>query len=306
MENTFTSPNMIEDNIRKGLKNTNKRFHLPVHVGIGAKEGNALLDFPVVQTPVHVNLPDGSFQVPGRFAIYRTDTNAFLGSVSDQYKMVTHIDIKRQVDKVFYDKSINFTSTTYLINNGERAYVDYHFPDYQAPIQGDKDIVEFRMRLHNSLDGRLRLGFDFGGVRFECSNGMLVMEEGSKKSKKKHLQTLNVDEVLGELEEGVANFHHRLVPFWRGLASREMTDEQGMQTIKELIEEHKVIPKQYSDHIVSRWLTPSINIDEGRNAWSLYNAFTDAATHIYSERSHEKAQASMGKIQSAFENLVLA
>jgi len=125
-------------------------------------------------------------------------------------------------------------------------------------------------------------------------------------SRKKHTKSLDIDVLMKELEQGVYRFEHQLVPFYRGLAEHKLTNEQGLEIIKNMVNNDKVIAKKYEEHVINRWTKPVRAIDQQRNAWSLYNAFTDATTHVMAPNSLERSHEADTKVATAFHDLLVA
>ena len=282
----------------------NQRFHLKVEKAEGP-EGTALLDYPVERVQAKATLSDGrTIDIPGRHAIVRTDIPQTLGVVSDSYKWITHKEMKIAVDKALFELGLDFKSKVKLVSGGERCYIDYILPNVAGDINPELgDLVQFRARAHNSVDGRVRLGMSVGGERLVCSNGMTAYESLFNVSKK-HTATLDLQEIVQSLKDNVSRFTDYLVPFWRGLAEKSITDLKGIDVIDE--NSGKTLPKKYDEHIRHRWLHPVREEDSGRNLWSLYNAYTDASTHKLAERALERGQDAEAKIHGMFLELAKA
>ena len=133
--------------------------------------------------------------------------------------------------------------------------------------------LELAMSLRHSNAGRYAVTFGFGAQVMVCTNGMLT---GEHIVARKHTHQLRVEELV---TEGFARF----------VASAREVGAQvrrlRRQRLSNLAADHLIVeagrqrtlPWSQLGKVEAAWRQPDEAAFRGRNAWSLYNAFTGVA-----------------------------
>jgi len=128
-----------------------------------------------------------------------------IGIVSKSYQLVQHRQVITTVINALKNVDIDpedVTAELQITKYGERVGLHIQFPDQYTiePRTGDK--LALRLGVFNSVDGSTRFRAVLGWLRFVCSNGMVV---GSAQNdyKRRHNQTLVIDDVNALLTEGI-------------------------------------------------------------------------------------------------------
>jgi len=128
-----------------------------------------------------------------------------IGIVSKSYQLVQHRQVITTVINALKKVNIkpeDVTAELQITKYGERVGLHIQFPEKYTiePREGDK--LALRLGVFNSVDGSTRFRAVLGWLRFVCSNGMVV---GSAQNdyKRRHNQTLVIDDVNALLTEGI-------------------------------------------------------------------------------------------------------
>ncbi len=278
-------------------------------------------DFSIIRENLYCTV-DGVRINSDKDAIVRTDTLEPIGYVSKQdknyYNLVYHTELVENVRAALADMEIQTRESTKLTKNGARLYHTIDFPDVKIePVVGD--FVNMRVIVRNSYDGSGKVGFELGGNRLICSNGMRAYKKAFFMLQKHSAQFL-MDEVIEKFKNAVDTFQLEVAGFYKVLGNTPMEKMRGLAIIKHLIES-KQIPERYGEAVGLIWLHPEnsneiiseINkeytpalltseYDTARNLWTFYNAFTLILTHCV--KSLERSRAMHDAIQNKLRTLI--
>lgn len=151
-----------------------------------------------------------------------------------------------------------------------RLFGVYHTLD--AIVPGE---VAAMVGFRNSTDQSLSAGLVFGSRVFVCDNLAFSGEYILKRRHTKHI----LDDLPGLIAQGVSRFEHH-VQFQRRLFERLRTAPLNDAEAHDLMvrgADAGVISYTGIRTVRKEWVTPSHEAFRERTAWSLFNAFTEAA-----------------------------
>jgi len=121
-----------------------------------------------------------------RKAIINAETDKVISVVGENYKVIKNQDLVKNFEDYLEGTDVPFTRMTAnnLGKRGQRFTAKYKFPEIEANFGMHKtafgevpDNVQLLMQLHNSYDGSAKWGFEIGGYRLVCLNGMRSFEK---------------------------------------------------------------------------------------------------------------------------------
>jgi len=205
------------------------------------------------------------------------------------YQPIYNDELLDMVYRVADDYGLKLVNPEYgLARNGQRMFGVFE-------IQGHEHLgnaVKLMLGVRNSFDASLSAGICFGSKVMVCSNlvftGYANGEDGIV-GKCQHKHTLNVEDTLYKrLVNSIGKFRifkNFQENFYKGLGARYISDETAYTTMIEAVRADAV-PKKDIMRLADKWLE-SGNPREfegkenwhreftGRNAWSLFNVFTE-------------------------------
>lgn len=278
-----------------------------------------IFDFPIQRVPMYATVGDEQIKTD-KDAIIRLDTMRQVGTVSAISQVTEDVDGNEVVKKMKYYKEITHTElvteartaisalglaakeTTFLFNNGARMYHEFDFGNTGIePSKGD--FVTMKLTLTNSYDLSLQCGWELGGKRLVCSNGLIAFVKAFFEMKK-HTGAFNMDITVENLKKAVDTFQTKVAAFYTTMAETPVTQEAGKGIITDMVE-RKILPEKYGTLVHTMWEHPekgneiipalgadgkivqgdyqtvlaSTQYDTARNLWVLYNAFTLILSH---------------------------
>jgi hypothetical protein len=305
-------------------------------------------DFPIERVPLFAKYGGKQFGTE-KDCIIRTDTEEVIGYVSAEnvkvldddgktvnknknyYKIIEHKELVDNARGVINTLGLESVEDSVLTNNGARLYHTFNFPKevIEIPRTDVKvgDFVNMRITLTNSYDLSRRAGFEVGGIRKVCTNGLMLFKTAFFYLYK-HTGAFELDKAIQELEKGIKTFQIDMRKQMGELATTEISTEEGKVLIDELVKK-KVVPEKYGLAARSVWDNPdnannivpvyddqgkvipeeyqsgillNPDLDRARNLWTFYNAFTLILTHMVV--SHERRILMYGAIQSKIQEFI--
>lgn len=299
-----------------------------------------LFDFPVERVPLVMEFGGDRIRTE-RDGIIRTDTNQIIGYVSaaqvekattkggkilvdrNYYQVIRHAEIVKEAREAVAKLGLKAKESTSLLQNGGRMYHSFDF-DTEAIEPAPGDFINMRLTLVNSYDLSRPIGFEVGGVRQVCTNGLMAFRKAFFEMHK-HSGGFNLDETVEKMEKAVDTFKLHMLGFFKIMGNTPVSVAVGLALIKECMEK-KVMPEKYINAVQDIWEHPDrVNevipatdasgkvikdsfitvmsdpsMDKARTAWTLYNAFTVVLTHyVYSiERRMLMHQAVQSRISA--------
>lgn len=144
-------------------------------------------------------------------ALVDQNNGTVLSIVSDQYKIVRYEDVLCMVSDITskidgYGK-IELVPRSFA--DGGRFKVQLKFPEMQLTVRKLDNIIP-KLEVFSSLDFKYKLMGRFGAFRLACTNGMGVWEL-FKQFARKHLVSLQLDDLQTTIEEGLAGFNQQVL-----------------------------------------------------------------------------------------------
>ncbi len=269
--------------------------------------------FDVQLAPLYTIIDGKQVKVPGK-AVFDMGLKRVIATVSDDYQLVTHKEAITLGKKVFMEllgtdseKDIEIFRV-YAPWDGASCIIDLVHKTYSMNLYGLSDKPEIYlpyMRITNSYNKRLKLGFYVGFYREICLNGV-IFKQFSKNFSFCHLRKefANLDEVsriikreirVSSMEVMFRNFSEWL----KVLKSIEVSTEDACEIVKLLFnirevkeiettlklkrqaksDRHSQAIEEHEDLLGNVRSRIFRNLREiGENAYGLFNAITDIAS----------------------------
>lgn len=259
--------------------------------------------FPVEEHPVYAYVPNKSAEnwlpVPTKKAIVNKETNQVLGVVSKEYRLVTNHEA---LEWAFQCCQIAFPETkrsewevkaTDAPESGGHCFIDLVHNsvslDFEFVPANDKpDAFGPFIRLTNSYNSLRALSFDIGFFRKVCKNG-LILPESIIRFKYSHLRRnigkeINFDVEHKRLKKLRASFldylgvlrdfavsTHEFEPLFYGVLKINEPKNRGQSA--SVANDWESLSKHISA------LCSAYKEDLGENAYAVFNAITEFASH---------------------------
>jgi hypothetical protein len=298
-----------------------------------------IFDFPVERVPMYVPFKGEKLKAE-KDAIVRADTKDIIGYVSaaqverktadgtkkvvvdrDYYKVITHTELVQEARDAVRSLGLKAKETTYLLQNGGRMFHDFVFPDEAIePAKGD--FITMKLTLVNSYDTSRPIGFELGGLRQVCTNGLVAFRKAFFEMRK-HSGGYDLDLTVKNMKKAVETFQMQMLGFYKLMGKTPLDVAIGVAIIKDMVEK-KTMPEKYGEAVQAVWENPEMansvipatdvtgkvipgqfervmadpRLDQARTVWAFYNAFTLILTHYIAsvERRMLIHQAIQGKI----------
>lgn len=241
------------------------------------------LDWDVLPEPVF--LRDGS-EVPETVVNIRSSDRSILGVVSDHYKIVQNRDAFAFIDGLLESDSDKITfESAGALNHGKRVWMLAHLP--AKKILGD-DIVPYLV-FTNSHDGSQAITAALTPTRVVCQNTLTLALNNAKRL----WSIRHMGDIEGKKKDAAITL---------GLATKYM---EQMQITAEEYQQKKITKKMLEEIIEMVFPIDNEDSDRAKNnvstlrnqfidiystaqdlkkfsgdAWGVYNAFGDFASHI--------------------------
>jgi hypothetical protein len=135
--------------------------------------------------------------------------------------------------------------------------------------------VGLTIGLRNSTDQSLAAGLVFGSRVFVCDN---LAFSGEYVIRRKHTSRI-MDDLPGLIDRGVGKYFEqvdRQQVLFEALQNRSLSDREAYHAMV-LAASRGIVSYSRVKDVRKEWHTPSHEVFSPRNAWSLYNAFTEVA-----------------------------
>ena len=221
---------------------------------------------------------------PERCFVVREDTDEAIGIVGKDFGGVDHPTYFGQIrgavaeelgftHKDFYDSmSINndITIDTKVSRNGAWALEKMVFNNHKATVETDKHKTETALSLYawHGVDGSTSNNVISGAIDFFCTNGMVTGDYS--KIRKKNTRHFDMSRITHEME-GIYDRWLDHNAWCQKLAEKDIS----VTSLKNTLE--VMLPERASKNMLNSVLDEfSVR---GANAWAVYSAFTQYASH---------------------------
>jgi len=236
--------------------------------------------------------------VPNKRALINTSNNQVMSVVSDTYKVVTNAEIYSSFCRSIEASGLDVEGATVNVKqtkNGSRAMVDFVFPSHEIRVKGDDSTTALQICALNSFDGSTRYMTKAGGLRMKCLNGQILGDVIGAYSSL-HTKSLDVEQGADNVLKMIQDFQTASEK-WGAMMKKPVSNEDAFKYICKFLNvkfEDRVDPQGEPlrespalQNCKALWATYSRDL--GRNAYALYNVFTDYMTH-YRPRSQDPAR----------------
>lgn len=222
---------------------------------------------------------ENGVQYLGRDALVNEITGKPVAIVSPRYKLVTNREIVSNVLEAVDAAKLDTTGSDVSImssENGARSIVTLTMPAYSV-LSNTNNKTMLSISALNSYNGSTRFIMKSGGIRVACLNGQ-IMGKITGAYSEYHNSSLDVAKATKQLSEATSRFFESEEWFTR-LMNRPVTDAEVKALIckflgfkEDMYDKSRVVAKL-------REIAHSYFVEMGKNAYALYNAFTDFVTH---------------------------
>lgn len=135
------------------------------------------INFPVALEDVRTTINGKDIIIPNRKAIIRTDTEQYISTVSNVYKMVTHTQALEPAVEALAQEDYKFSRVA-LHKHGAKLILEAVAPSQAIRVMGEEHYP--RILLVNSYDGSNQVKLLVGLFRVVCMNGMIAGSPGQR------------------------------------------------------------------------------------------------------------------------------
>lgn len=257
------------------------------------------LDWEAKKTPVLFDDGEGIATADERAVLYRSDTRAPLGVVSNRFKTFQPRDVV-----AFYDdltKRHGFTLTDAgCFKGGKIVWAKAETGDVMR-IHGN-DVLKGYVLLSTSFDGSLATTARFSTLRLVCMNGLTVGEDLAPVVRVSHRSIFDAD--AAKVKLGVGDAFIRFQQQAEMMAAKHVTERQAIEFFLQVYHDMKaeaIVTAQQektTDKTIARLAqhfiaAPGADMRSAAGTvWGLLNAVTYDIDHCARARSDENRDAS--------------
>jgi hypothetical protein len=209
--------------------------------------------------------------------------NKIVNVVSNSYGFISNQNFFRNFEGILMDEGINFQAKYKNVEN--QQFVADYILDGEQKVGTYKgtDLIQPKIRLQNSYDGKLLLSGYFGFFRQVCSNGLHTHKnELAFKIKRTQNNLLATpDKLVQMLDEYRNNTMIEIKSIFDELSKVELTDlNKAVRELSEKVDiltfaNKKDIPTEKAVAVIDTIRRESNELKTKPNAWLLYNAFNE-------------------------------
>lgn len=233
--------------------------------------------------------------VDDKIVLFRSDTLAPLGVVSDAYKVVQPAEVL-EFFRDWADKGGVTIESAGVLFGGKRYFATAKLAD-AVSVDGGKDRVVPYALLSTSADGSLATECRWTTVRTVCNNTLTMARKGAATFKVSHRSVFNPDDARSAVEAANEEFS-AFMQMARDLAKIKMDADAAEQlTVKLLMKSSEAVARESAafERIMSLFNGggKGSNFETAHDtAWGWLNACTEHFDHHVRARTDENRQAS--------------
>ena len=227
------------------------------------------------------------------FGTFRSDTNSYLGTVTDSYNEFQNIDLLRMPELLQKaGTKVEFVRAGEM-NGGERVFAEYKLP-FAVDVRKIGDIVQASIVSSTRHDGRGSVINNVYLNRLVCTNGM-TMKTGYALQYARHNASL--DGAVETMKHALIKAGEDVTAFGElanGLASVNLSTVDIRAIVEKLFHENDTNNLYVNAHKQERARNILVIFEANDNdtfkkqrgtAWNLFNAVTNYADHRINYRS---------------------
>ena len=274
---------------------------MPIGASVEEWQAQAGMDYRVQRSVIRYaterDLTDASAfrTVDDKHVLFRSDTGAALGVVSDSYQIVQPQDVLNFFREWASQGGLTIESAGVLFG-GRRYFATAKLSD-AASIDGGRDSVVPYALLSTSADGSLATECRWTTVRTVCNNTLTMARKGAAVYKVSHRSVFRADDAKALVEAAHEEFG-AFMQMARALANISVSSERAEHLTVQLLMKASEEATRASAGF-GRIMGLFRGAGRGRNfasahdtAWGWLNAVTEYTDHHARTRSIENRQAS--------------
>ena len=244
--------------------------------------------------------------IPGNTtrAVYRADTDGFLGEVKGDYVIVQNADLRAAIEgaclNVMPPEFLRkVTLRESLVGDGREIEFTFGLPqasrgrsqmgnfgDPSARYTYDKSGIGYNVTAKNSFHGDASVKLETSAVDLVCDNGMVMVKD--RVIKMKHDKEFDLGRLQSELEVDIHAYLANL-DTWQRWALRELGWEEARGPIVAA-----GLRQELAASLLARFRHEAEVEERGQNVFALYSALTYYSTHNSEEFEVEGTKSQRG------------
>lgn len=257
------------------------------------------LGWEAIKTPVLFNNGEGTAEAGDRAVLYRSDTRAPLGVVSNRFKTFQPREVVDFYDDLTRRHGFVLTDAG-AFKGGKIVWAKAETGDVMR-VHGN-DVVKGYVLLSTSFDGSLATTARFSTLRIVCMNGLTVGQDLAPVVRVSHRSIFDAD--AAKIQLGVGDAFVRFNEQADRMASKQVTERQAIEFFLSVYHDMKaesIVTAQAektTDKTIARLAqhfvaAPGADMRSAKGTvWGLLNAVTYDIDHAARARSDENRAAS--------------
>ncbi len=221
--------------------------------------------------------------VEGLFQTVTQNTNRVLGSVGSKYVPLQNRDALSVIDNLTKDPNGPKYETAGILQGGRKFWALAKIPGYITVA--NQDVTNLFILISNSHDGSSAIDLRLTPIRVVCNNTLTWALNSKEQKYLKVRHTVGAKPKL--IDEGktlglIMEAGPKIQTLYDAMANTNPTQAQLEDVLKRLIPDTKSKRDEVQrERILDKYNGNMIGYDMagGKNAWSLYNAYTELTTH---------------------------
>ena len=245
-------------------------------------------------------------QIPATKAVVDQNNGHVLSVVSNQYKIVRYEDVLIMVNNIIngIDGYGAIQLAPYSLQKGRRFQIQLKFPEMQKSVKKLDNIVP-KLDVFTSLDLSSRLTGRFGAFRLICTNGMGVWEL-FKRYARKHLQSLDLNDLQGTIQEGLKGFEQQVAE-WKNWSNTVIPLEYYNDVWQHLpFSDHEKEKIEVLPEVSSRLTLKTALEQKALTVWDMNSILAQWSTHnIKSEIRRINIEPEIARLMESTYNRII-
>lgn len=240
------------------------------------------LDWTAEESPVTFNTPDGQKNFVGRTVLYRSDTLAPLGVVSEDYHIVQPRDVIEFFKEAAGQADMKLEVAGSLFG-GKRFWATARVNEEALKVNGVDEVKPY-VFLITSLDGTLATNASLVSTRVVCNNtARIALGENGKRVRQTHAAEFDANMIknqLGLIDNAWFRFKERVTKMANTKVDALKATEFFLKLVgnEDAVEQSLAVRRKVDDLMTRFQAGIGAEMHKG-TAWGLYNAVTERANY---------------------------
>jgi len=230
------------------------------------------LNFIADQIPL---VGQNGIDIPDKKAIFRSDNNAYLGTVGNSYHPTQNSLAMAFMDAIVQKQGFHYSGATSK-DGGAVSVITATSNRNDAIAVGDE--VSRQIKLINGFNGKVGFGVEFSMNRLVCTNGMVRNERESVMRFKHTIRIQERMEVALQIFDDSVTFHEDFIRMSKHLAQVAVDKDMVNKFINGLYTDAK-------QNVTKKELVLDLfehgKGNKGNTVWDLYNGATEYVDHFH-------------------------